>query len=120
MKSFLSLALIIFLTVIFSCRPDQKPPKQYFVPRDKLVGVLVDMHLLYGIQSTPEYRALATAYDSIDLYSVVFARHGITKAAFDSTIAYYSGRPEDLTSIYDEVIMQLTMMQDSLQKAKEY
>jgi hypothetical protein len=106
--------IIIFLAILFSCRPGDTPPKKYFISRDSLVTILVDLHMVYSIQSTFEYRKLAEEYDSIDIYSEIFDKHNVTKAAFDSTIAYYSKHPEDLTNIYDEVIMQLTMMQDSM------
>lgn len=108
--------LVFFILLIFniSCQSGKTPPKKYLIQRDSLVTILVDLHLVHSIQTTFEYRQIAADYDSIDLYSKVFSRHGITKAAFDSTISYYAENPEELLNIYDEVIMQLTMMQDSL------
>jgi len=114
MKSLRVPVIIILLVIFFACRPGNTPPKRYFISRDTLVSILVDLHLVYSMQSTFEYMNIAEAYDSVDLYSRVYAKHGVTKAAFDSTIFYYSKHPEDLVKIYDEVIMKLTMMQDSL------
>jgi hypothetical protein len=106
---------IVLLIFNISCQPGKTPPREYLIQRDSLVTILVDLHLVHSIQSTVEYRQILADYDSIDLYSKVFSRHGTTKAAFDSTISYYANNPEELLNIYDEVIMQLTMMQDSLQ-----
>jgi len=81
--------------------------------------ILVDMHMADAIQSTPSFRDLSLDYDSIDLYSDIFLQHETNKLAFDSTLIYYSKNPRDLVSIYDEVIMKMTMINDSLQPAIE-
>ena len=52
--------------------------------------------------------------DSIDTYSYVFEKHGITKVQFDSTIAWFSRRPELFTEVYDEVVMLLSQRSDSI------
>jgi hypothetical protein len=78
--------------------------------------VLVDIHLTFAIQTTPEFHEFFKLYDSIDLHSGIFAKHHVDKAAFDSTLSYYSRNPENLIEIYDEVIMRLSKMQDSIQE----
>ena len=105
----------IFLLIILSCNPSKPPPREYFIPREKLVEVLIDMHMADAVQSTPKFRDLSLDYDSIDLYSNIFILHETTKLAFDSTMIYYSKNPRDLVNIYDEVIMKMTMINDSLQ-----
>ena len=114
MKTSFLLVLNVLMIFNISCQPGKNPPKDYLIQRDSLVTILVDLHLVHSIQTTFEYRQIAADYDSIDLYSKIFSRHGITKAAFDFTISHYAENPEELLNIYDEVIMQLTMMQDSL------
>jgi len=118
-KSALAPCFSIFLLIILSCNPSKPPPREYFIPREKLVEILVDMHMADAIQSTPSFRDLSLDYDSIDLYSDIFLQHETNKLAFDSTMIYYSKNPRDLVSIYDEVIMKMTMINDSLQPAIE-
>jgi hypothetical protein len=114
MKILLSAVFIFFLVFFLSCRSGDTPPRKYLIHKDSLITILVDLHIVYSIQSTLEFKRLSEEFDSIDLYSKVFDKHNVTRAAFDSTIAYYSKHPEDLITIYDGVIMKLTMMQDSL------
>lgn len=107
---------IIFLVFCFllSCNADRKPPKKYLLTRDQLIPVLVDIHLTFAIQTTAEFHELTRLYDSIDLYSDIFIKHHVDKAAFDTTLSYYSKNPEYLIDIYDEVIMRLSKLQDSI------
>ena len=107
---------IIFLSLFLflGCNAEKKPPNKYLLTSDQLIPVLVDLHLIYAIQSTPEFHQLTNLYDSIDLHSAVFKKHNVTKAAFDSTISYYSDNPEYMIDIYDEVIMRLSKLQDSI------
>ena len=105
MRQLVPILLLIALIVSDSCQNSKKPPKEYFLEKDVLVSVLVDIHILHSLQSTVKFKEITTQYDSIDPFSPVFARYGITKAAFDSTIAYYSDNPAKMVFIYDEVLM---------------
>jgi hypothetical protein len=104
--------LILFL--LLSCSSDKKPDDDLLIPEEKLVPVLIDLHLVYALQTTHEFRILVNQYDSIDIHSEIFSKHNITKAQLDTTLSYLSKNPEDLLDIYDEIIMQLSQMQDSI------
>jgi hypothetical protein len=107
---------VIFLSIFLflSCNAEKKPPKKYLLTRDQIIPVLVDLHLTFGIQATAEFHELTKLYDSIDVHSAIFKKHNVEKAAFDSTMSYYSDNPEYLIDIYDEVIMRLSKLQDSI------
>jgi len=105
--------LLVFLFLV-SCSSKDKPDARLLIPDDKLVPVLVDLHLVYALQTTQEFRGLVNQYDSIDVHSDIFSKHNITKTQLDSTLSYLSRNPQDLLDIYDEVIMQLNQMQDSI------
>jgi len=103
-----------FILLLFSCTSDPKPEKDNFIEAERFIPLLVDVHMVYAIQTSPEFRELSQIYDTIEFYSYIFEKHNITKAAFDSTLSYYSKHPEELMGIYDEVIMQLNQKMDSL------
>lgn len=106
--------IITLLLLLISCQPSARTRKRDLIDRDKLVLVLVDMYMAYSIQTSPDFWELTRKVDSIDSYSYIYQKHGITKASFDSTISFYSQYPAELTIIYDEVIMQLTRKKDSI------
>jgi hypothetical protein len=104
--------ITLVLVSLAACK-DSKSSK-YIIPPEKMVPVLMDMHLTYALQSSSELRKLAREVDSVDVYSYVFNKHNISRIRFDSTIAWYSRNPELFTDIYDQVIMQLTQLKDSI------
>ncbi len=109
--------LIIFILLIpvffmISCQKDK--PHKDLLKKDELVPLLIDLHLVYAIQSSAEFRKLSLTIDSVNTHSYIFDKYGVQKVVFDSSIAWYSRHPERFTKIYDEVVMNLTQMQDSL------
>ena len=118
MQIFRWLVFIVSLLFILGCNPHQGIQKKYLVDRDIFVNLLLDIHLAYAIQGSPEYHEFSRQYDSINIHSLIFDKYGIEKAAFDSTMSYYSKKPEDLIEIYDEVIMRLNQLQDSIKVLK--
>lgn len=107
----------IILLSLLGC--EQNKPGKELIPPETLVPVLVDMHLLYSIQSSNAYRDLSRKVDSIDTHSYIFEKHHIDQAQFDSTIAWYSRHPKLFTDIYDQVVMQLSRLSDSLNQYEE-
>lgn len=107
-----TLLLAIILMAMTACQSNRPPG--HLIKQDDLVPILVDLHLVYALQGTIEFRTLSREIDSVDTYSYVFDKHGIDKTLFDSTIAWFSRNPERFTDVYDEVVMQLTRKADSI------
>jgi hypothetical protein len=110
----LRIVSLLAILLLISCSSANKPDADLLIPDDILVPVLVDLHLVYALQTTHEFRDLANQYDSIDVHSDIFSKYNITKVQLDTTLSYLSKNPQDLLDIYDEVIMQLSQMQDSI------
>ena len=110
MRKFLFISLLFF--TLMAC--EKSRPGKDLIPEETFVPVLVDLHLVYSIQSSQEFRTLSREVDSIDTYNYVFEKHDVTKVMFDSTLSWYTQHPKRFTEIYDEVVMQLSLMADSL------
>ena len=107
----------LILLSLMACE-SSKPGKE-LIPAETLVPILVDMHLGYSVQATPDFRTLAKGVDTIDTYSYIFVKHDVTKVMFDSSLSWYSQHPKHFIEIYDEVVMQLSLMSDSLNLEEE-
>ncbi len=105
--------LLMPLSVMVSCQRDR--PQKDLVEKDEIIPLLIDLHMVYAIQSSVKFRNLSQDVDSVDVYTYIFEKHGVSKVAFDSSIAWYSRHPKLFTEIYDEVVMDLTQKQDSLE-----
>lgn len=110
MRKFLVISFIL-LTLV-ACTKDK--PGRNIIPAETLVPILVDLQLVYSLQSSSSFRMLSRKVDSIDTYSYVFEKHDVTKADFDSTISWYTKHPKLFTEVYDEVVMEISLMRDSL------
>lgn len=105
---------IISMILLFLLACESNKPGKDLIPPETLVPVLIDMHLVYSLQSSSYIRDLSRKVDSIDSYGYIFEKYDVTRVQFDSTIAWYSRHPKLFTDVYDQVVMQLTRMSDSL------
>ncbi len=108
------LALILSAGVS-SCNGDKKIKGSEFIQRDVFVKVLTDMHLMDGITNDMKYYRKFTPADSIDLYSSIFEKYGVTRDLYMHTVEEYSKYPELFNDIYDEVLMNLNMLLEEVE-----
>lgn len=102
------------------------------IPEEKMVQVLVDVHLLeaalsirtpqathtrgpitmehFQDTSLPNFSADPNTKDPLPLYDI-FKKHGVTKKQYESSMKWYCSEPDKLSLLYDEVITELTTRQ---------
>ena len=108
------LFLLLMAVAMVACKDDND-----LIPRRKLVRVLAEIHIADGIAVDNMGQKAGPRIDSTSLYSAVFKKHGVTRAAFDSTMNYYSTRPEELQEFYDQVSTILKKREEALKKITE-
>ena len=95
------------------------------VPKDKMIDVLVDIHLTDGFLSNVKKkdfdrvikkRFKVVKTDSIykSLYGSVFKKNGITQVQFFKALEYYSFHQQEYLNLYDKVIDILNAKRDSM------
>ena len=107
--------IILFILVIIlapGCARKKSIKGKEFVPREVLVDVLVDLHLVDGITNDRVFYRRYYNFDSVDVISPIFEKYQISREQFDTTIAVYSLYPNLLDQVYSEVIMRLNVMID--------
>ena len=106
----LSYLLLAALFVLVSCQV--KIPEGIILP-DKMESVLYDYHMAQAIGSEAN---VSSDYHKKLFHEYVFAKHGIDKALFDSSLVWYTRHPAYLTQIYanlqEELDNELAIMQD--------
>ncbi|MCK4922314.1 MAG: DUF4296 domain-containing protein [Bacteroidales bacterium] len=114
LKLFLS---VLFLVFSFSCTNDPTHiSKKNMIERDVFIDILVDMHIMDAISNETEYYRKFPSEDSINLYTLIFEKHKVTKAQFDSTVSAYTRRSMLYKEIYDEVLLELNIRLDETEK----
>ncbi len=100
---------IVLVLSMYSCSDSAQEP-DYLIASDSLVGIMVDMHL---VETASNLKLIGT--DSLkpnynQMFEAIFKKHGITKTEFDSTLFFYSKRPDEMSGIYDKVLERLSEM----------
>ncbi|MDD2284493.1 MAG: DUF4296 domain-containing protein [Paludibacter sp.] len=88
--------LFCILLFQFACsnRPDE------VMSRREMRSFLTDLHLLEGVFSS---NGTIDEREKAYYYNALFLKHGITKAEFDSSLAYYTKNPKMFERIYTDV-----------------
>ena len=110
------LKFLLMLAIGTAC--SSGPPK-YAIPENDLVPMLVDFHLTYALQQSPDIREIIRKADSVDPFSNIFEKHGYSKAEFDTTISWYVNNSQYYVDMYNEVVMRLTQISDSISRIEE-
>lgn len=104
--------MVTVLLLLVSCN---REARRMVIPEKKLMPFLVDLHLAESVAGQSNRgKEMVYKIDSASLYGSVFRKHGVTMAMFDSTMVYYSIRPEELQEIYNQVHAELRRREDEL------
>lgn len=114
MPKIFSIVILSFF-ILTACSDDPtKIRNKDLIDRDVFTEILIDIHLMDAITNSPGYFRKYNQSDSLDLYSNIFAKHKVTQALFDSTVASYTQRPDIYKEIYDDVLLRLKRRLDKL------
>ena len=116
-----SLSFFIFsLLILFvSCTDKTNSVPSKIISKDKMVDVLVDIHLAeaaadnHGLTKPEINVMMAARYDSI------FQKHEITFEQFRTSYDYYMNHPDVFSDIYSEVVNKLTTMVSKVKNDKK-
>ncbi len=102
------LAVIVFLG--FACEPPDENAhlKPYILEEGKFIDVFVDYSLIESTINLNIKGATDQNYDSLYNFNV-FKKHNVTKAQYDSTLKYYSAKPEEFKEIMERVLERMNM-----------
>ncbi|HSZ25826.1 MAG TPA: DUF4296 domain-containing protein [Cytophagaceae bacterium] len=107
MKNYLFISILSIL--LFSCKEKPLVIPDNILTKDKMVGVLIDVHLLEAIISGKNI----SRDSSILLYSLyeknLFRKHNITDSIYRKSFEFYSNQPDLINTIYLQVVDSLSL-----------
>lgn len=100
MKRLIGISLCAVVLLVAGCRP------RGVLSVEQMEDVLYDLHRTEGILHASGYER---GHDSVVCltYNAVLARHGITRAEFDSLLVWYTDNPQFFDKIYPHVLERL-------------
>jgi hypothetical protein len=112
MVKILSGLFIIF--ILGSCYHSVKEPyfnKDLVIPADSMVTLLTDLHLADGVITTVKLKDKSLEHLSSEYFSVILEKHKIGRDTFNESIRYYAYHTEELSKIYEKVIVNLSKIE---------
>jgi hypothetical protein len=106
----LSLFFFSILSLFVSCTGKTNSVPSGIIPKDKMVEVLVDIHLA---EAAADNRGLTKPEINLMMaskYDTIFLKHKTTFKQFKSSYEYYMNHPDMFSDIYSEVVNKLTTM----------
>lgn len=105
--------LLFLFSCIFSC---QVKRPGYVLTETQMEDILYDFHLA---KAMGEEVAYSENYKRVLYIESVFAKHGTTKAAFDTSMVWYTRNPDALFKVYEQVNTRLRSERDKIDRLLE-
>lgn len=102
--------LILFtgILVFVSCKQEAEVIPADVIDQDKFVEVMKDRTLAEAALNVNPKNITGNVYDSVYNFKV-YKENGITSAQYDSTLKYYSSRPDEFKVVMEAVLEKLNM-----------
>lgn len=112
---------ILLLALLTSCYHKQQESSfnpDLVMPPDKMVAVLVDIHLVDGALGTKQRQGADMKELSGPYLDFVLEKHQITREMLDESTRYYAYHMEEYSGIYEKVLDELGKIQ-SLERSRK-
>jgi len=106
----------LLLPVLLSCHhgSGNKSSKENIISRDKMVAVLVDIHLVEAKIKVSQDPTFNKDYYTKIYFDSILKKNAVTAEQFRQSLLYYQDDIDKMDKIYADVISQLTMYQGRL------
>jgi len=110
---------VLFVGLLLGCqRADDAPPPQPLMPREQLVSVLADLHLLEAQVENAHLSGDSARALYLQQQKSIFWGYEVTDSLFQQSFRYYASHGKDLDDIYGVVLDTLAARQTKLSSKK--
>lgn len=106
--------LVICYLLLASCDEGKEKTPEYLLEEDKMVAVMVDMHIIETASNLKLISADSATIRYQEMFSSIFVTHEISKADYDSSLFYYATQTEQMPLIYDRVLERMYEMESEV------
>ncbi|GAA4384323.1 DUF4296 domain-containing protein [Hymenobacter koreensis] len=118
MKISLFAFLLLLLGLFTQCgRPEEPTPPAKLVPQDKMVALLIDIHLLEARVEAASMQADSARALFNQQLKDIYWRHEVEEDVFRQSYQYYAVHDKDLEQLYATVIDSLGQREIKLNEA---
>lgn len=111
------LFIIIFISIVaFSCFNPNKDVDipEGIIPPGEMALIFRDIHLTDALISRKRLNINKNYLKINSYYKDIYEKHGYSRAVIDSSLNFYSSYPELMDVVYDQVLIELSKMEDTV------
>jgi hypothetical protein len=86
------------------------------IPRDRMVSLLTDIHLLEAVLQFDRNRKTNTPGQTVAAYNKLYSKYGISAKRFRLNLLYYQNDRQEFLKMYNEVLRNIETRQDDVKK----
>ncbi|MES2689101.1 MAG: DUF4296 domain-containing protein [Bacteroidota bacterium] len=114
MQKYLFVSICI---LFFACSvPEYNTVPPDVIPKEKMVGILYDMHLAEGVIAIYPSKGDSNARRALGYYEIIYKKHSTTKEEFKKSYDFYIAHPVLMDSVYTNMIEKLNEKELLLRK----
>jgi hypothetical protein len=107
MNRYLTFLVIVTAILTGSCNGTQDGASGKIIPEDKMVSLLMDMHLTEAVLTKDDRAPDQKANLALSYYPSVLEKYDVTRAQVDSSVYWYTRHPKIYNRIYEKVVANL-------------
>lgn len=122
MKRILTALVLLTFSVLSACQDENNVSVPGDVlSKEEMAAVMVDLNVLEASMNVRSGNAdrVAASTESSALKSDVFAKHGLTREAFQHSFDFYGNHPKLFAEVYDLVLNEISRMQAQASSEKQ-
>lgn len=118
MRQLLALLSLVLLLAACSNKPVLPPRPASVLEEDKMVEILVEVHMIEATLQRRLIRGSNPNYFGAQQYQLLFERHGISQVQFEESYAYYYQETKNMTEVYEKVLQELSRRESEIGNAQ--
>ncbi len=108
MRIDLKIWIIFFSAFLLSCSKPVVEKPEKLIHADKMVNMLVDVHIAEAAFNNRRVRdSLVMKSSSVDFYYSVLAKYEVPDSVFEKSLVFYASQPRKFEKMYRKVMNKL-------------
>jgi len=100
--------LFILLWVFMSCAPDKPKAPADLLTQSQMSSIIAEMHIADAISASHDLSMDSSRQQAVNYREFIFKKNNTNKEQFEVSLEFYKQNPEQLDSVYAEVITKLS------------
>lgn len=109
------LIVVILLFIFCSCEKKVVEKPKNLVPREKMIDMIVDLHVGDAVFQSRRYaNEPIKKYSDTDLYHSILKKYDVADTIFEKSLIYYASLPKEFEKMYSKALSKLNAQEERL------